>query len=227
MSALLKLLQLSDPALPVGSYAHSTGLETYVQQGKVHDANSAKAYVISMLKQNLQYNDGAFASLAFDAATKKDLNRLSTLDEECSAFKVPLQVKQASLKLGSRLLKIYSAAIADIFFSDYILSVSNKKLKGNYCIAFGLLAATLNIAKKDALTGFYYNAAAGYITNCVKLIPLGQQDGQKILFSISNLIDVLVNETITPAANMLGRSCAAFDIRCMQHENLYSRLYMS
>ena len=55
-----------------------------------------------------------------------------------------------------------------------------------------LMLAALGIAKKDALAGFYYNAAAGLVTNCVKLIPLGQQDGQELLFALQPLIADLV-----------------------------------
>jgi urease accessory protein len=63
--------------------------------------------------------------------------------------------------------------------------VDLKNAAGHYSIVFGLYAHALNIQKPAALTGFYYNAAAAMVTNCVKLIPLGQQDGQQILFSYS------------------------------------------
>jgi len=75
--------------------------------------------------------------------------------------------------------------------------------------------------------GFYYNAAAGMVTNSVKLIPLGQQDGQEILFSMQPLINELVENTLKPDKDLIGLCCTGFDIRCMQHEGLYSRLYMS
>ena len=69
---------------------------------------------------------------------------------------------------------------------------------GHYCIAFGVYAAgSSGIAKTDALTGFYYNAAAGMVTNCVKLIPLGQQDGQEILFSLQPLIKNLAEANLS------------------------------
>ena len=90
-----------------------------------------------------------------------------------------------------------------------------------------LYANALLIPKADALTGFYYNAAAGFVTNCVKLIPLGQQDGQEILFSLQPLIKKLVENTMQPNKELIGLCCTGFDIRCMQHEQLYSRLYMS
>jgi urease accessory protein len=92
---------------------------------------------------------------------------------------------------------------------------------------FGLYAQALNISKQEALAGFFYNAAAGFVTNSVKLIPLGQQDGQEILFSLQPLIEQLVESSMEPDKELIGLCCTGFDIRCMQHEQLYSRLYMS
>ena len=84
-----------------------------------------------------------------------------------------------------------------------------------------------DITKQDALYGFYYNAAAGFVTNCVKLIPLGQQDGQEILFSLLPLMQQLAEQSMQPDKDLIGLCCTGFDIRSMQHEQLYSRLYMS
>jgi urease accessory protein len=90
-----------------------------------------------------------------------------------------------------------------------------------------MYAAALGIDKKQALSGFYYNAAAGLVTNCVKLIPLGQQDGQELLFSLQTLIQQLVENSLKPDIDLIGLCCSGFDIASMQHERLYSRLYMS
>ena len=97
----------------------------------------------------------------------------------------------------------------------------------HHAVAFGYCAATLDIDLASALAGFYYNAATGMVTNCVKLIPIGQQDGQKILFGLQPLIDKLVSVSLTPDEDLIGLCGAGLDIRCMQHEKLYSRLYMS
>ena len=226
-TALLSLLQLSDPTLPIGGYAHSSGLETYVQQGTVNNAATAKSFVTEMLTRNLQYTDAAFASLAFDAAQQRDIAKILSLDAECSAVKLPAEMRQASEKLGIRLIKIFQPVCKNEITDQYRTAIQLQNAAGHYCIAFGLFAAALGIDKKDAISGFYYNAAVGFVTNSVKLIPLGQQDGQEILFSLQPLIKQLVENTMEPDKDLLGLCCAGFDIACMQHEQLYSRLYMS
>jgi urease accessory protein len=227
MSKLLSLLQLSDPALPIGGYSHSAGLETYVQKGIVSDKVSAKEFVGSMLTNSLQHTDAAFVSLCFDAALENDYEAILLLDEKCNAVKIASETRHASQKLGSRLIKLFSPLTTSVPVKQYQAALNSKSTPGNYCIAFALCGVALGIGKTELLSGFYYNAASGFVTNCVKLIPLGQQDGQEILFGLQPVIEKLVQDTLTPDKELLGLSCPGFDIRSMQHEDLYSRLYMS
>lgn len=225
--ALLRLLQLCDPALPIGGFSHSAGLETYVQLGVVKDAATAKAFVIGMLSQNIHYTDAAIVSLVYDAIIANDINELRQLDDLCTAVKLPKEMRMASQKLGARLIKIFQPLYNNIWLNRYASAVNAKELHGHYCIAFGIIAHALQITKSDALTGFYYNAAAGFVTNSVKLVPLSQQTGQELLYSLQPLITGLAQKNIQADKDLLGVCCPGFDIRSMQHEQLYSRLYMS
>ena len=209
--SLLSLLQLSDPALPIGGYAHSGGLETYVQEGVVCDVASATRFVRDMLSTNLHYTDAALVGLAHGA----DMARLEELDRLCEAVRMPKEIREASRKLGGRLWKIFGK-----------VGGAGYKPK-HYAVGFGYIAGMLGIGLREALTGFYYNAAAGMVTNCVKLIPIGQQDGQDLLFGLQPLIGELVEKSLEPDVELIGLCCTGLDIRCMQHERLYSRLYMS
>jgi urease accessory protein len=225
--ALLRLLQLSDPALPVGGFSHSAGLETYVQSGIVKDAATANAFITGMLSQHIHYTDAALVSMAYDAIANKEFTNIQQLDDLCTAVKLPKEMRQASQKLGIRLIKIFQPVCDNDWLNRYAMAIRSKQLYGHYCLAFGIIAHTLEITKADALTGFYYNAAAGLVTNCVKLVPLSQQVGQELLFSLQSLIMELVQKNQQPEIDLVGLCCTGFDIRSMQHEQLYSRLYMS
>jgi urease accessory protein len=225
--ALIRLLQLSDPALPVGGFSHSAGLETYVQLGIVKDAVTTEAFVRGMLSQNIHFTDAAIVSLVHEAITTMQPDEIKSLDELCTAVKLPKEMRQASQKLGARLIKIFQSVCNNEWLNRYAAAIQTKQLTGHYCIAFGIIASALQIPKADALTGFYYNAATGFITNSVKLIPLSQQVGQELLFSLQPLITQLVQNNLQPDKEMIGVCCPGFDIRSMQHEQLYSRLYMS
>ncbi|MBC9932318.1 urease accessory protein UreF [Chitinophaga qingshengii] len=221
------LLHLSDPTLPIGGYTHSNGLETYVQLGLVNNVASAEQFVQHMLSNNLQYNDAAFVCLAYRAAAVCDLNALLALDEEASALKMPREIRQASQKLGVRLMKIFSRQQTFSLAQQYEAATVAKKAEGHYSIAFGLYASLMGIPLPEALYAFFYNAAVGMVTNAVKLVPLGQLDGQDILFRMQTVISPLVKSTMELDRDLVGVCNIGFDIRCMQHEQLYSRLYMS
>src|SRR3954454_22461281 len=142
-AALLNLLHLSDLTLPIGGYAHSAGLETYVQQGLVYNKATATAFVTEMLTRSLHYTDAAFVSLAFDAAAATDLEAVFKFDTECTAVKLPMEIRQSSQKLGIRLIKIFHPLIKTGLIDDYKNAIESKQAAGHYCIVFGLYAHAL------------------------------------------------------------------------------------
>jgi len=225
--SLLRLLHLCDPALPIGSFAHSAGLETYVQRGIVRDKQSVNEFIVQQLSYNVMYNDAAFASLAYDATPEKNLCTLFQYDEQCNAAKIPSEIRKAGSLLGKRLLKSFAGLYSDELTNRFWEAAMKNETPAQFPVVFGMLACVSGIPKSEALTGFFYNAAAAMVTNAVKLVPLGQREGQEILFSLLDLIHTLANDALHTDSAMIGLSCAGFDVRCMQHERLYSRLYMS
>jgi urease accessory protein len=222
-----KMLHLSDPTLPIGGFSHSSGLETYVQLGIVSDAASAEKFVHNMLEHNLAYNDAAFVSLAYGAAGDSDLDSLLALDRECSALKVPMELKQAGRKLGVRLFKIFETHSDSALVADFGRAIRDERAEGQHPVVFGLYARVFAIPLYEAVYSFCYSAAVNMITNAVKLVPLGQLSGQDILFRLEPVLSRVAQAAIELDRELVGVCNIGFDIRCMQHEKLYSRLYMS
>lgn len=227
LTQLGALLHLVDPTLPIGGFNHSNGLETFVQQRKVDSKASLEEYVQTQLLQNWVYNDGAYLSLAFEAMAKCDLACLIALDQELAATKIARESREGSYKLGVRLLKIFIRYEQHPLLAEFQQAIVEKRCQGYFPIVFAMVAQAMKLDKAETLYAFYYNAAVGAVTNGVKLIPLSQMDGQDILFDLRQPIAEAVEQSLTPDLEWLGAATLANDVRAMQHEQLYTRLYMS
>ena len=227
LGSLIEILHITDPTLPIGGFSHSNGLETYVQQNLVKNMASTQQFVESMLRNNYKYNDGLAVRLAYDFTLQNNVEELLVLDNESHALKAPREVREGSQKLGTRLIKIYAPLLDNPFLDNIQQLIVEKKMQGHYAVVYGIVTALLQIDREKATCGFLYNGAVSMITNAVKLVPIGQADGQQIIHNVQQLIETTTLEIMELDRDMHGVCNAALDIKCMQHEHLYSRLYMS
>lgn len=222
------LLQVNDALLPIGGYSHSYGLETYIQKGIVHDEDSAEEFIHKRLEYNFLYNEFLAVRLGWEYAVRGDLTAISRLEEIMEAGKIPRETREASRKLGSRFIKTLSALEIpreNRVFEEYREARKGKSV--HHAVAYGVFCGAAGITREEALEHFLYAQTSAMVTNCVKTIPLSQSSGQKLLSGCYPLLQKLTREVKELGEEWLGLSGPGFDLRCMQHEGLYSRIYMS
>lgn len=222
------LLQVNDALFPIGGYSHSYGLETYNQKGIVHDEDSAEEFIHKRLEYNFLYNEFLAVRLGWEYAVSGDLTAISRLEEIMEAGKIPRETREASRKLGSRFIKTLSALEIpreNRVFEEYREARKGKSV--HHAVAYGVFCGAAGITREEALEHFLYAQTSAMVTNCVKTIPLSQSSGQKLLSGCYPLLQKLTREVKELGEEWLGLSGPGFDLRCMQHEGLYSRIYMS
>ncbi len=221
------LLQINDSIFPIGGYTQSYGLETYIQKGLVKDADTAFLYVTGVLHGSFLYTELLSARYAYDYALSGEYEKLAHLDQLLRASKVPKEIRNASEKLGQRFIKtIQGMQLPDNErFTRYCDGGASQP--PNHCVAYGVLCASAGIPKEDALQSFMYSNTSSIITNCVKLVPLSQTVGQNLLAQCHDVFETVLQKVTLLKEDQIGLSMPGFDVRCMQHETLYSRLYMS
>lgn len=228
---LYLLMQVNDSVFPIGGYTQSYGLETYILKNLVTNPDEVYDYILKNLQHSFTYSELLVASLAFDYATDKDINSLLKLEEIMTVSKTPIEIREASHKLGTRFIKtILTTTEIDFtnsIFLDYAEKVKNKEFIPNHAIAYGIFCASIGIKKQDALSFFLYASTSAMVTNSVKTVPLSQTQGQQILYRLSKNYNEIISNLKNLNLSHVGLSMPGFDVRCMQHECLYSRLYMS
>lgn len=228
MQKLLTLLQIVDSMFPIGGFTQSYGLESFVADQVVHDNATAAEYVRSMLEYNVFYNDAAFLHKAWCVPYDKSYRKnIQALDELATSSKGAREIREASQKLAIRFLKLAVQLKAYPVAETYLKQIQQGALHGHYAIAFGIYAKSAGITRTQALTSFYFNALNSMVTNSAKIVPVSQTAAQKILYDLQPLIGRLVRKQHRMDDSLVGLCCIGQEIKCMQHEKLYSRIYIS
>jgi urease accessory protein len=230
MDALQKrmlLLQVNDALFPIGGYSHSYGLETYIQKGIVRDESSAAEYIGKRMALYLAYADLLAIRLCHEAAAAGDIAELEGLADLTEACQVPMETRQAARKLGSRFVKTVEALGLRYEGGAFGMLAERRGSGLTHACAYGAFCASAGIGLDCALEHYLYAQVSAMVTACVKSVPLSQTSGQRILSQALEASAGALERTLAAGKGMLYASAPGFDLRCIQHESLYSRIYMS
>jgi urease accessory protein len=233
--SFLSLLQFSDGLFPAGSYAHSLGLESCVQEGGIHDARGVESFLISYLQGSLAPTD-VVAMLASQAAAEGPastrMQRCVAIDRDLDVMKPARELREASRQMGRQVLRI-AGSLGGLFAShdlvtSLLAAVEDGQTPGHHPVAFGVAGAILAWPEKEMIGAYLYSTCATLVSASLRLLPLGQTAGQRILWSLGAAIETLVDEAV--GKNDL-RDVWSFspktEIAAMRHEILDGRLFRS
>lgn len=217
MDTLTKLLQLASPALPVGAYSYSEGLETLVHSGVVQDVDALEKWMIRELHYGAARLEAATMLRSYRATTAQAFDRVLYWNQWLTAARETEELRSQSLQMGGSLLRL--------FRSLYSEPIPNFPDGCNFAIAFGLVAALWEIDESAALLAYLHSWATNLVSAGVKLIPLGQTVGQKLLLKLG---EEMGKCAITDLTDDELETCGwGLSIASMTHETLYSRLFRS
>lgn len=229
--ALLRLLQLTSPALPVGAYSYSEGLETLVEQSTITTAKDMLHWLTQELAYGLVIPDAAAVGLVHHAALQAGLagsqlapaESIAQLNRQLSALRDSEEIRQQSWDMGRALVRMATHLHPDL--KPWFSAVGSPC---NFAVAFALVAARWEIDRRSAVLGYLHSWAANLITCAVKLIPLGQTVGQEMLLGLYPALEEGCDRALsTQTLDELSLSSWGTSLATMQHEALYTRLFRS
>jgi urease accessory protein len=225
--SVYRLLQISDSAFPRGAFAHSLGLESYVHEGAVTDADSLAEFIENVLLESAAPLDGVYLREAWRFAEKEDLEGLMALDRDFSAARPVAPLRNASQSVGRQFLRTAVGYIEDDFLRRYESDVRAGASPGNYTLALGAVSRALGLSAEEGAVSLFYGTASGLVSAAVRLIPLGQTDGQRVMASLEGVVSRAAGEAMR---RPIEEACAfgpGHEIRAMSHRRLHTRLFVS
>ncbi|MGH8060239.1 MAG: urease accessory protein UreF [Candidatus Entotheonellia bacterium] len=226
-TAFLALLQLCDTALPIGAFSFSHSLETYAQEGLISDATTLQSWLEAILRHSVHGSHLLPVALAYRAAAAADWAQLQHLDERLTAMKHARELREASLKIGQRLLELARHLWPGSAIEELYIWRRQGALAGHHAVAFGVLGWTLELGERVTVEAAGYTWLGGMISAALRLLPLGQSAGQRVLLYLLTLLPGIADTISHQSWDDLTSAAPGLDIRAMRHERLYSRLFQS
>jgi len=219
--SLLKLLQLSSPTLPVGSFAYSQGLESAIENGHVKDKETLQIWLLDSLNLSLKWVDLPIFSRLYACWGSDDFEAVLVWNQTLRAQRETHELREEDHHLGLALARL----LKDLGMDDANTLYREKELC--FLTLFTLAASQWNIELEQAANGFIWSWLDNQVAAAIKLVPLGQTDGQRVLTEIIPQIPEIVAESLKIKDEKIGASLPMMAILSSQHETQYSRLFRS
>lgn len=211
-----------NPALPVGAYSYSEGLETLVETKIINDVESLKYWLTQELRYGAIRLEAAVMLRSYRAVKAQDLSALSYWNNWLSAARETEELRNQSQQMGGSLIRLLKQLQPQIMST--ITALDNPC---NYAIAFGIAAANWEINSTAALLGYLHSWLSNLITAGIKLIPLGQTAGQLLLLDLQELLSTATAEIMNLHDDELSCCSWGLSLASMAHEQQYTRLFRS
>jgi urease accessory protein len=224
---LLALLQFSDGLFPAGGFAHSFGLESYVQDGRVSDAAGVEAFVTAHLEGSAGPADGVAVAVSSRLGRAGDAAGALELDRHVDAMKVVPEFRAASRQMGRQTLRVAAAIAADPFLRELERAADDGRSPGHHAVAFGVALGRSGVDAAPAVSAFLYSTAAMLAGAALRLMPLGQIEAQRVVARVRPTIERLARQAAVATIEDMWSFAPAIEIAGIRHAALDARLFRS
>ena len=217
--SLPRLLQLVSPALPIGGYTYSRGLEAAVERGWVRDEASTEGWIRGLLGHSIARLDAPLVARAFRALAAGDVSGAEEWARFADAARETAELQAESRASGRALVRL----LVDLD----LVEPPPAAIRNAHVAAFALAAHALGLSESDAVRGFLWTWLEGSVAAAIKLVPLGQTAGQRILLRLGPELEVGATVATTLPDEELGALVPGLALVSAFHETQHTRLFRS
>lgn len=220
-SALLRLLQLTSPALPVGAYHFSQGLEYAVDAGWVHDESTALDWINGLATRSVGTLDIPLLFRLYAAWEIADTTAVNRWNGHLIAARETAELRAEERHMGAALAKILNQA------GLVEAAPWQHNEQASFAALFALASCRWQIPVRDAACGYLWAWAENQVLGAVKLVPLGQSAGQRLLNQLGAMIPDIVTRGLVLSDEEIAIGSPRHALASARHESQYSRLFRS
>lgn len=226
-NGLYRLMAWLSPSFPVGGFSYSHGIEAAVAAGLVVDRDTLQAYVASAIVDGAGRSDATLFAAIWRAVNAGDDQAFLDAAERAAAMRGTAELALECLSQGTAFLATVRSSWPHVDMRHWFDILNEARCKPAYPVAVALCAATSGVPLRPALMAYLQALSAGLITAGVKLVPLGQTDGQRIVAALETRIQVAADRAMARPLDDLGSAAPMIDLLSMRHETQYTRLFRS